>query len=536
MTEPAPCASARRFLVRAEHVSLFLPGDAERRLVLRDLCFQVRPGGHCAVLGVNGAGKSTLLRLLGGQLWPAAGTLLWHAAGEPCPEASPIAGRAMSAMVSPAMQEVWQRRAWDISGREWLALGVLDVPGAVACSASGSAPASGPGDPETARETARAMAREMALAAGGEAAAALGCADLLDRRVNALSQGQLRLLLLARALARRPELLLLDEWLDGLDAAHARRALAVLDRLAASGRTTLVIAAHRSEAMPDWCAERVLLDKGRLAPGGAGAPAVDWPCDAAAAGLPPEAGGMPGPSAPGRVLLALERVSVFIEREPVLHAVDWTLREGEHWRIAGANGAGKSTLLRLLAGDECAAAGGRVMRFLPSLGREASTLDEVRRGVRLVSDQAQALYGYPLTGLELVCSGFDNSVGLYREFSAAERDEARAALAAFFPADGGGRVAGQSIRRMSTGELRRLFLARALMGGPDILLLDEPCSGLDAASRAEYCALLRRLARGSLLPGGRRVSLVFVSHAGADAAAVCNREAVLERGRLTVTR
>ena len=85
----------------------------------------------------------------------------------------------------------------------------------------------------------------------------------------------------------------------------------------------------------------------------------------------------------------------------------------------------------------------------------------------------------------------------------------------------------QSIRHLSTGQLRRLFLARALVGGPDILLLDEPCSGLDAASRAQYLHLLDQLA----LQG---IQMVFVSHHDEDAPLCINREAHMEGGRLRV--
>ncbi|MDE5879751.1 MAG: ATP-binding cassette domain-containing protein, partial [Desulfovibrio sp.] len=227
----------------------------------------------------------------------------------------------------------------------------------------------------------------------------------------------------------------------------------------------------------------------------------------------------------------LERAggSVYIDRVKVLHNIDWRVSRGEHWRVSGPNGAGKSTLLRLLAGDEFAAAGGRLTRYLPSLGRAAETLEEVRRAVRLVSDLSQALYGYPLTGLELVCSGLDNTIGVYRDFSAAERAGARSLIEAFFPEGGADEIAAASIRRLSTGQLRRLFLGRALMGRPEVLLLDEPCSGLDEAARERYLDALERVAASGAGP-----SLIFVSHEAGDAPACCTREARLEAGRLAI--
>lgn len=491
----------RGLLVDIEDVSCFLPGDAARRPVLTDIRWRVAAGGHCALSGPNGAGKSSLLRLVAGELWPAAGRILWR--GPDGMEDAPLAGRALCALVSPAVQEGWQRRQPDMTALEALMAAVWEVA------------------PRAPAEEAGARARSVA--------GSLGCADFLTRRLPELSQGQLRLVLLGRALARDPALLLLDECLDGLDAGHRRR---FGDALAAyAGRGTVILASHRPESVPDWCAGRAWMRDGRLFAGEAPARGAEPATSGATGAVPALAAAAPAPGGaePAPPLFDLDRVSVYIDRRKVLHDISWQLRPGEHWRISGPNGSGKSTLLRLLAGDEFAAAGGRLTRFLPSLGREAATLEETRRGVRLVSDLSQALYGYALNGLELLCSGLDNSIGIYREFSAQERATAMALLEDVFPEGRGVRLAATSIRRMSTGELRRLFLARALMGCPDVLLLDEPCSGLDAESRARYLEALERLAASGAGP-----ALVFVSHEAGDAPACCTREARLKDGRLTI--
>ena len=494
---------SRKLLVSIEGVTCHLPGDPERRHpVLRDICWEIEPGAHCALFGPNGAGKSSLLRLMAGELWPASGRILWRGprnmGGQM--ETSPIVGRGLCALVSPAVQEAWQRRAPELTGLEY----IMD---AIAGAEFGVSDAE-------------------CEARGREAAEKLDCADLLPRRLPALSQGQLRLVLLAGALARNPALLLLDECLDGLDAHHRRSFAGALEAYAERG--TVIMASHRPGSVPDWCRGRAWLAKGRLSlqvPAGAEKFFTEG-----AGRRPPAPAPAPkaaDPEAPA--IFELSGVSVYVERHKALHEIDWTVRQGEHWRVTGPNGSGKSTLLRLLAGDEFASAGGRLTRFLPSLGREAGTLGEVRRGVRLVSDLSQALYGYPLTGLELVCSGLDNSIGVYREFSAAERAAALARMGLFFPGGEAARLAQASIRRMSTGELRRLFLARALMGAPDVLLLDEPCSGLDAASREHYLEGLERLAAEG--PGP---VLIFVSHEAGDAPACCTREARLCAGRLAI--
>ena len=113
-------------LVTIENLSLFLPGEASRRFVLHHIDWQIERGRHCALLGANGSGKSTLLRLLRGELWPAEGHIWWHTPDGR--EESPLAGRSMTALVSPAQQENYQRQAWDLTGLDILLTGFEDTP------------------------------------------------------------------------------------------------------------------------------------------------------------------------------------------------------------------------------------------------------------------------------------------------------------------------------------------------------------------------------------------------------------------------
>lgn len=498
-------------LVKIENVSAFIPGDAARRLVLRNITLCLDE--HTAIMGANGAGKSSLMRLAHGDLRPCAGNIAWFEHDRWT--SSAIAAKELAALVSPQIQAQCQLHAWDVTGLQLLAGAANNAPMAFAAEP----------DADSLKNITALLAKMAAL-------------PLLDMRLPQLSQGQLRLLLLARALLARPKLLLLDEWADGLDEDKRSLLADVLKEYAK--KMLMVFTGHRQDVIPDWVEKRLYLQDGRLyneprADGAAKqlncqtAPQEIWDKPEREKDSEARASEKMANPACGALLISLKNASVYIDGEPVLRGINWQLRKGEHWHLAGANGSGKSTLLRLLAGDEFVAAGGSLAVYSAKSGQAIRTLEQKRRAVSLVSDLGQALYGYALTARELVLSGCDMSVGNYREFTEAEKQRAEALLALFFGAYGWPEIAGRSIRQVSSGQLRRLFLARALMPGPEILLLDEPCSGLDAQSRAAYLELLGKLAQGENGP-----QIVLASHYEEDVPAFVNKKARMTDGRLSV--
>ena len=481
----APAAGP--LLVEVERAVVTFQG----RRALDNIDLRIRRGEHLALRGGNGAGKSTLLRLIRGEQRPDqkdGGRVLWHANGRP--ETSPLAGRGLAALVSAAQQERILAQGWNITGEDLVLGGLSDTV-------------------FPRREEVEAHAQ-----AARNVARQLGAEGLLPRFVPALSQGQLRLLLVARALVRRPALLLLDEVTDGLDAPTRNRLLDVLETAAAV--STLILSTHRPETLPAWVRREVRLENGRIAADGVPGAGSERPPRA-----PEPAWSAAVPSRNGGVEIRLDNATVYVDRVPVLHELNWTIRPGRNWAVLGGNGAGKSTLLRLLAGDENVAAGGSISRFLPRRGGLARRLEDIRRSIRLVSDLQQATYGYDLTGRELVCSGLDKSVGVYREFSPEEILEADRCLERLDAA----RLADKPMRTCSTGETRRLLLARALMGDPELLLLDEPCSGLDPAARDEFLELIAAQA-------ARGLQLVLVTHHESELIPALSHVLRLEHGRI----
>jgi molybdate transport system ATP-binding protein len=224
-----PAPGAGEPLLELRNVDLY----RDYRPVLRGLNWRLAPGEHWAVLGANGSGKSTLLCCLYGDLPAALG-------GEVCrrghARGRPLSGwRERIGLVTPELQADYFER-----------LTLLEL------VASGRRASIGLAWPASARE--RALAR-----------AALRRTGLkVDPRRDArdLSYGQRRLALVARALVRRPEALLLDEPLTGLDAPTRARLLRLLDRLAGEG-VQLVVAAHHAADLPRAINRVLVLRAGR---------------------------------------------------------------------------------------------------------------------------------------------------------------------------------------------------------------------------------------------------------------------------------
>jgi heme exporter protein A len=216
-------------------------------------------------------------------------------------------------------------------------------------------------------------------------------------------------------------------------------------------------------------------------------------------------GGFAGAAPP---LLAARGLSRSFGRRRVLHDIDLTLNPGEALAVAGPNGAGKTTLLRLLAGLMRPSAGEVRVMGRPVRGSEG----EARRAIGLLGHQS-LLYD-DLTLLENLTFAA-RLYGIARAGDVAMAALERAGLAA---------RADELPRRLSRGLLQRAAIARALLHGPRLLLLDEPFTALDAASADR----LRGELRAALEAG---LGLVLVSHHLAEVWDVATRIAVLVEGR-----
>lgn len=196
----------------------------------------------------------------------------------------------------------------------------------------------------------------------------------------------------------------------------------------------------------------------------------------------------------------LEGIRFVRSGKTILDGVDWCIQPGEHWALLGANGAGKTTLLKILTGYEWPTSGSVTV-----LGNRygACAIQEVRKRIGWVSSAVEHRIPARDTAGDVVLSGFEGSLGLYRSFDDKQHGAAAHALSAVGLGDKGGQLYGT----LSQGEQQRVLIARALVGEPAVLILDEPCAGLDPVAREH---LLRDL--DALTARDDTPSLVLVTH------------------------
>lgn len=315
----------------------------------------------------------------------------------------------------------------------------------------------------------------------------LGARPLWRRQLAHLSNGEFRKVLLIEALLRKPRLLVLEEATAGLDVATRATLRRVVARLMEEGWRILTVT-NRAEEIPDPTTHALIVDKFQIAAQGSKCAMVKlWQerfldSHSVPQTTAPRGGrsrGRLGREQSGRALVELRGVTVAGLRKPILRAVSWTLRAGECWALLGPNGAGKTTLLNLIQGDHPQAYSQDIRLF--GRGTESTqALWEARQRMGWLSPELHYHYPADWESIDVAASGHFNSLGLYQACSQRQR----AAALSWLRALGLSGSARTAFGDLTFGQQRLVLLARAAVKNPDLLILDEPCQGLDAHQRS----------------------------------------------------
>jgi molybdate transport system ATP-binding protein len=376
----------------------------------------------------------------------------------------------------------------------------------------------------------------------------------LDRTLLSLSNGETQRVQLARALAHPMRLLVLDEPFVGLDSATRTHFHRVLERLMATPLRALLIitrledlpqaithilCVHECQCVAVGPRDRILSDpqvrnllsrtlplrvslagrlyrkrRPRLGP-----PTINSPSNGSAIktthSLAPA-------QHKGKSLVQMRNVTVRYGGVTLLHAINWTIRPGESWALLGSNGSGKTTLLSLILGDNPQVYSNEIEVF----GRRRGTGEsiwELKKHIGWISPELDLHFDDSLTCVEAVVSGFHETTGLFESPTTRQKTVALRLLNQLQMQG----WAEAPLYELSPGLQRMVFLARALVKKPRLLILDEPCQGMDASHRDLFLKAIDPLiAAGS-------VTAIFVSHRMDEIPKSITRVLRLSAGRAT---
>ncbi|MEY4387386.1 MAG: hypothetical protein RLY20_2669 [Verrucomicrobiota bacterium] len=204
----------------------------------------------------------------------------------------------------------------------------------------------------------------------------------------------------------------------------------------------------------------------------------------------------------------------------ILDDVSWRVKPGEHWVVLGANGSGKTSLLSAITGYFMPTEGG-----IELLGHRYGESDwrELRCRVGIVSSAVRQLMADDELALNSVITGRRAMIDLWGKVTAAERREAKRILAQVECSY----LAEREWGVLSQGERQRVLIGRALMSRPELLILDEPCAGLDPGAREHFLQFLQRLGAKKGSP-----TLVLVTHHVEEIMPVFSHALLLRAGRV----
>ncbi len=445
-----------------------------KRPVLHEINVSLLAGRSYAVLGPTGSGKTSLLRAMAGKLFPRQGKIHKKAKIEFVPsdyKFHRFVGavyqyyqqryHAYDSELGPTLYEVLQNQVKP--------MGTID---------------------ERSVELNPPQYDDAHLFA---VCSRFNIDHLLQRKITSLSTGETRRSLLARSVLKNPDFLLLDNPFVGLDTASRERLREILKSLE---RISVVMVCSVGD-VPDNIDHFIYLEDGRI---------VDEPSARRTENvLRPAIASQIQESMSSRyefdIAVKFSKSSVRYGDFYALKNFSWEVKRGDKWALMGPNGSGKSTIISLITADNPQAYSNQLFLFDQKRGSGESIWD-IKKKIGYVSPELQLYCEKDIAVWKLVASGLFDTAGLYSELS----DPQLKTVFDYLKLVGIETIAERQFDQLSTGEQRLVFLARALVKNPPLLILDEPCQGLDYGQMIHFRNII-----DELVPSFGK-TLIYVSH------------------------
>ncbi|MGC8743965.1 MAG: ATP-binding cassette domain-containing protein [Verrucomicrobiia bacterium] len=459
---------------------------------------KIKKGEQWGIVGHNGSGKSLLIQAILGEILPVSGEVSFSFYNEHGSESDPA---DVIAVVSAQKQREFILRESSFYQSRWhsgieegehtvaefLSQRVVEDINPFAVDAKVSDP-----DEFEKRRT--------------EIIDALGIHPLLKRKILHLSNGEQRKVLLARSLLKKPQILIIDDPYAGLDAESRLRVKEILVKLKSTD-ITLILISHRLDEISKFIKNLIIVRDYRIIWQGTKAQALrkirdDDNFNSSMVVMRSRAKPLFPRRAPVfKTVIKVKNLTIRANDKVILEGLDWTVRSNEHWAIVGKNGAGKTTLLNVIRGDHPQVFAQDITLFDKKL---ESPRDFLNARKRIGSFSLELHQHFPLESscLDSVCSGFHNTLGLFNKVSSEYRKRALILLEDF----GLGSFARTSLGELSVGQQRLVLICRAIVKNPWLLILDEPCQGLDTIQKLSVLRAVDRIAEQT------NARILFVTH------------------------
>lgn len=317
----------------------------------------------------------------------------------------------------------------------------------------------------------------------------------MDKGYRQLSTGQTRKLLILSQISKGRSILAIQAPYEGLDKqsrVDVSQALAWLHQQ----KTMMLLFVHNLEDVPDWCTHLALMQDGKITTQGRQTDVAALIKDRMAEEAPDFAVSAKEVFEKKRSDDPADRVELVCLTdgvagyggEPVFSDLSIRIFKGDHTLVTGPNGCGKSTLLHVITGDHPACYQNDLRIFNIQRGTGES-IWELKKKMGIVSPELHRNYYIPGSTKSCIISGLFDSIGIYQNVSVQQEQEAEKWLAHLGMADKGG----VAFRDLTFADQRLVLIARALIKQPELLILDEPTQGLDAANRKALLDFLEEM-------------------------------------------
>ncbi|WP_343523212.1 ATP-binding cassette domain-containing protein [Pedobacter sp.] len=345
---------------------------------------------------------------------------------------------------------------------------------------------------------------------------ALGFSTFASSQLIELSSGEHKKLQLVKALWLKPQLLIIDQPYTGLDVASRKNLNILLDQAAGEG-VQLILVCNDPE-LPNCIRSFAEIIDGNLVKVDAleSSNSIENPSIEIPDFL------KESPVYSSYDIVKMVNVNISYGEKQVLKNINWEVKAGEKWLLQGHNGSGKSTLLSLVNGDHPQSYANELYLFGNRRGSGESIWD-IKQHIGLISPEFHWYFDPTATVWQSIASGFYDTVGLFQQLPYTKSTQVDELIKYFGLTENKNEL----LNALPLGKQRLVLLARTIIKNPELLILDEPCQGLDQQQTKHFNRLVDELCSNGM-------TLIYVGHFESQLPTCIEKRILLEKGEVKV--